>query len=357
MVGSFVMQCSRRAVLRPILLPVLASVAAPPLLLRASVFGPAAGAALPPGVTPTLPTERRVGLAYSTWHEHRNWQDAPQAHRPWGTPELGYYRSDDPTILARHAEWISGAGVDFVVVDWSNNLGMDVRRPSGPTTQRFIERATEVMFDTWAALPSAPRIALMIGNPGDRAAVSNGHLVAKADEIDALFSANPTRAEMLERYRGKPLLLVYVGTPSPWGHGLPPWRDDRFTTRFMSGFLTQQELLLTPSGISRYGYWSWEDRGKPVYSVFQGHPECMTVVAAWRGRGSPGRDHGETYIRQWDYARRVGPRFVLGGTFNEWWLAEQESPEASKDIEPSNEFGWTYMDILKREAALFKRGR
>jgi len=320
------------------------------MLLTAS---PARGAT----VTPCPASERRVGIAYSLWHRNQQWQKAAGPHKPWGEPELGFYRSDDTAILTRHAGWLSGAGVDFVVVDWSNDLGMDVRRPGGPASQRFIETATETLFQTWGALPAAPRVVLMIGAPGDKAALRNGQLTAKANEVHALFVADAVRARLLQRYLGKPLLLVYVGTPSPWPNGLPPWRDDRFTVRFVTGFVTQQRTLLGPGRVSKYGYWSWEDRGQPSYPVFDGHPENMTVVAAWRGKGSPGRDGGRTYIRQWEDARRVGPRFVLGGTFNEWWISEQISPGDSKDIEPSREFGWRYMDILKQQATLFKQGK
>ena len=306
------------------------------------------------GLTPCPIGERRVALAYSLWHRDNRWADGP--HKPWGTPELGFYRSDDPKILSRHAEWLSGAGVDFVVIDWSNDLNMDVRRDAGPIMQRFIEQATLDLFDTWSLRPDAPRVALMIGNPGEPDATGNDKLTNKADEVHALFVSNPARARLLQIYLGKPLLLVYVNTPTPWTRSLPPWRDDRFTVRFMTGFITQQAPLLGPGGVSKYGYWSWEDRGQPTYAICQGHPECVTVVAAWRGKGSPGRDGGRTFTDLWEFARKIGPRFVLAGTFNEWWVSEQLSSEQSKDLEPSKEHGWRYMDILKTEAALLKQG-
>jgi hypothetical protein len=308
-------------------------------------------------LTPWPPKERRVGIAYALWHRNDRWQEAPEPCKPWGTPELGFYRSDDPRILSQHADWLSNAGVDFVVLDWSNDLGMDVRRAGGPERQHVIESASLALFDIWTKLPLAPRVSIMIGNPGEPDAIKNGQLRTKADEVHDLFVANPARARLLQNYLGKPLLLVYVNTPSPWADGAPPWRDDRFTTRFVTGFLTEQKSLLGPGGVSRYGYWSWEDRRIPTYSVFDGHPECVTVVAAWRGPGSPGRDGGRTYTRQWEYARKIGSRFVLAGTFNEWWMSEQHNAAASKDIEPSAEFGARYLDILKTQAALFKQGK
>ena len=324
---------------------------------RSIAVPPRAHSITAPGIVPSPLPERRVGIAYSLWHTNDRWQEAPTSNKPWGIPELGFYRSDDPAILAKHAAWLSGAGVDFVVADWSNDLGIDVRQNGGMSTLRFIEQATIALFDSWAAQPASPLIVLMIGNPGAPGAINDGKLTAKADEVHAIFVSDASRSRMLQTYLGKPLLLVYVGTPSPSGHGLPAWQDDRFTVRFMTGFLTQQRTLLDPGGISRFGYWSWEDRRQPTYSVFQGHPECMTVVAAWRGKDTPGRDDGRSYLQQWRYARKVGARFVLAGTFNEWWVSEQINAGASKDIEPSNDFGWRYMEILKQQASLFKAGK
>ncbi len=324
------------------------------VVAQASPAAAPPGPPLPPGLSPAPAAERQVGIAYALWHEDDQWQR--DGHGSWGTPVAGDYRSDDPAVLARHAAQLSGAGVDFIVVDWSNDLGMDVRTPGGPATQRFIEQATVKLFDTWEALPSAPRVVLMIGNPGAPASVHDGKLTAKADEVWSLFVATPARRPRLLAYLGKPLLLVYVNTPTPWGHSLPPWHDDRFTVRFVTGFMTQQPGLIGPPGISRYGYWSWEDRNHPTYSVYGGHPECVTVVASWRGAGNHGRDHGHTYLAQWRDARRIGPRFVLAGTFNEWWVSEQIDALHSKDVEPSRELGSGSIDILRQQAALFKQG-
>lgn len=327
-------------------------------LIIASGLGIAGGTALAGNakVTPYPIAGRAVGIAYSLWHQSVAWESGPEAHRPWGTPSIGYYRSDDTHVLAQHASCLADAGVDFTYLDWSNDLGTDIRRQGGPKTQRFIENASLTLFETWSKMPQAPRVAIMIGTVGDPHATDDGKLRGKADEVHALLMADPERAKLLYRYFGKPLLIVYVNTPSPWQDGLPPWSDERFTVRFMTGFLSQQPALLGPDRISKYGYWSWEDRSIPTYSIYGGHPECMTVVAAWRGAGSPGRDNGKTYIGEWEYARRTGPRIVLAGTFNEWWRSEQINSQSSKDIEPSALLGTRYLDILREQATLFKAG-
>ena len=298
------------------------------------------------------PAERRVGIGYSLWHTSDQWRKPP---RSWGTPAIGFYRSDDPRVLATHAAMLTGAGVDFVVVDWSNDLGMDVRRPGGPDTQRFIESATLSAFAAWGSLAAAPAIAIMIGMPDHREAVADGRLSAKAEEVHALFVADRARARLTMTYRGKPLLLVYAGTPSPWRGALPPWSDPRFETRFVTGYPAQQNMVGS-DGIETLDYWSWEDRREPAVVGFDGEAECMTAVAAWRGADSPGRDGGRTYEAQWAAVRRAGPRFALAGTFNEWWASEQIDAEHSKDVEPSKAFGTRTLDLLRRNAEAFKAG-
>ncbi len=38
----------------------------------------------------------------------------------WGEPLLGYYRSDDPWVLRRHAQMLADAGVDTLIFDTTN---------------------------------------------------------------------------------------------------------------------------------------------------------------------------------------------------------------------------------------------
>jgi hypothetical protein len=125
----------------------------------------------------------------------------------------------------------------------------------------------------------------------------------------------------------------------------------------MSSCVSSRASAFHDGSVSSAGYWSWEDFGKPTFAVHAGHPEAMTVVAAYRGAGSPGRANGKTYLDGWAEARTRGPGIVPAGTFNEWWRAEQDSPDRSKDVEPSIEHRCLYLDILREQAALFKQGR
>ena len=287
-----------------------------------------------------------VGVAYSLWHRSKIWNDV------WGTPQLGYYTSDDPAVIEMHARWIVRAGINFIYIDWSNTL-------SENSDNEFIEWCTEKLYTLYAEFTERPRICVMIGDPGDYSATLDGRLSAKADRIFSLLNSTERHRALYQTYLGRPLLIVYVGTPAMPQNDPPKWSDSRFTVRFMTGFLTEQPGLLGPGLISSHGLWSWEDRGAATYAMYRGVPENMTVVAAWRSAPevmAQGRNGGATFVRSWERARSIAPRIVLAGTFNEWLRAEQPSAEISKDIEPSREFGSIYLEIVKQQATLLRQG-
>ena len=314
---------------------------------------------------PSPIANRLVGIAYTTWHTTTPWAEA------WGTPTLGYYKSDDRKVIDQHARWLADAGVDFVWVDWSNNIeyAHDANKPN-PTFD-MIEGATTTLFEEFAKLRTGgaktPAISIFAGVTGAPEAVSDGRLQKKVDQIYREYLANPKFAPLVQHYLGKPLLVVYVNTPSPFQQGVPAWHDDRFTVRWMTGYIAQQPNLLDGE-ISKFGYWSWEDRGAQTYTVHEGHPESMVVVASYReDKGNPaanvpgipaaGRENGKVFLAQWARARRIGPAIVTVVSWNEWHRGEQPSAEISKDIEPSREHGDLYRQLMKEQIQLFKIGR
>lgn len=278
-------------------------------------------------------------------------------------------------IIRKHAELIYDAGVDFVWVDWSNDLDFDMpmEKVLADKTSRpdfaMIERSTVYMFDVYSQMEKAPKISIFIGcpDPNQREGVSDGRLTRKADQVYNWFVNNPEHPEYKDQllyYNGKPLLVVYVGTPSPWQNGVPEWDDDRFTVRYMTGFVTEQGNLYDKETYeSKYGFWSWEDRITQTFTVSDGYPESMIIVASYRRQaeeGMPGyipaggRRDGLTFKEQWARARLIGVRFAMVGTWNEYVRGEQNSEEVSKDIEPNTVWGDKYLKLLKEEIAKFK---
>jgi hypothetical protein len=306
---------------------------------------------------PVKPSQRRVGIAYGVWMDANHWENT------WGTPLLGKYDSRDRTVIRKHAEWLTDAGVDFIWLDWSNQINYDPNKLWNGGRQDLIEDATAILFDEYTKLEKRPKISIFIGVTGAPEAADDGRLQKKADQIFNMYLTNQKYAGLWEKYLGKPLLVVYVNTPSPWQNGIPDWNDDRFTVRWMTGYVSEQTNLVTPERISKYGYWSWEDRGPQTFPVFNGYPEAMVINAATREQQASGqyvfipakgRRNGETFKESWVRAREIGPKFAMVVSWNEWLIGEQPSAEISKDIEPSEEFGMYYLQRLKEEIERFK---
>lgn len=327
------------------------------------------------GIYPRVPyEERKVGIAYTTWLRDGFWH----SDEVWSFPELGKYRSDDRSVIRQHARWLADAGVDFIWIDWSNNLGYDVSMDQVLTdTVRpdfaMIERATLFIFEEYSKMRAegekTPKISIFIGNPvadDQISAMTDGRLTRKASQVDEWFLNNdehPEFRDLMQEYKGKPLLVSYMGTPTPWHLEKAPWNDNRFTVRFMTGWITEQpDLFDAPTKKSKYQYWSWEERGAQTFTVDDGFPEAMTVVPSWREQDSQGDDYipagerneGKTFKEQWARARLLGVRFAMVGTWNEYTTGEQYSKEVSKDIEPNETWGDEYLILLKEEIRKFK---
>lgn len=302
-----------------------------------------------PSAQPSSP-QRLVGIGYQTWFPPQPWS------RTFDEPLLGFYRSDDPKVIRQHAEWLGQAGVDFIWIDWSNNI------QAGPARSDLlqIEQATRVVFDEYLRLDRRPRISIFLGIDGKAAFVADGSLSRKADQVWREYAGNPTYQPLVQTYLGKPLLVIFVGCPSPFGDRLPTWDDPRFTVRWMSGFLGSQNGMTAADGRSLRGYWSWFERWPNSYSMQAGRCEAMTVNAGWPGEAgweapdAVGRRDGQTFERHWQRVRELGPRIVLVNSWNEWVLGEEHSPELSNDLEPSRTLGMRYLELLGEQIRRYK---
>jgi hypothetical protein len=321
---------------------------------------------------------RFVGVTYSAWFP-------PLTGAKWGTPVLGVYNSSDETVIERHAEWLRDAGVDFIVVDWTNNI----EHVYGVQDNNlyYIEAATEKIYEVFARVENAPKIVIASGiDSASKAAMfANGTMQRRADEMWEHFYGNPKYEKLNFNFKGQPLLMMYLATPAVTSKdGKQIFDDPRYTERFFTGFLGQQpNQIRSGTRISKNGFWSWWERGDNVYAVNEdGSAECVTISAAWVGElpaggdpnkpndawlpenGGVGRRNGDTFREQWDKAIALDPEIVLVQSFNEWtcdWLvgkaSEELDAEYSNDIEPSLEHGYLYMNILKEKGYLYKRGK
>ncbi len=306
------------------------------------------------------PEERRVGIAYTTWHRSASrWGEG----FTWDVPLNGPYLSEDRDIIRSHGEQLRDKGIDFVFVDWSNNTCYDPETMRDSREDfRVIEEATDALFEVWSELEGAPKIAFLAG-PGHSGMENllNGNHQRKVDQIYRDYVQK--YPDMYFRCNGKPLLICYGATPTLYG-AHPEWDDDRFSVRWMTGFVGQQDDLFDRNTLAADTYWSWEERGTQTYRVFNGEVDAVTCTAASRPQAAVGgygyipavgRENGATLRRQFARAKALGARYAIVVSFNEWVTGEQPSLEVSKDIEPSKTYGTFYIDLLGELIKDFKK--
>jgi hypothetical protein len=325
---------------------------------------------------------RYIGMEYEVWFpgiptqgpyggEHY-WEPR------WGTPLLGTYDSTDPKVIDKHAEWLAAIGVDFVLIDWANNIANAL---SGPTiVGDTIRERTNSVFQEYHRLQQRgaphPRIAILLGaqNQNGVAAqdtISSGSLNREADYVhDHFISKNP---DLYFQYKGKPLLVIYLGTPAALNPP-PSWSDPRFTVRWMSGFLESQPGLY--SGLpAKNQFWSWMDRS-PTPAHADQNVEAVTVTQAYPGQESwldtthrppprprVGRDGASTFSIQWRRAARYAPEIILLNQWNEFSNQDRSRPatgdeytiELSNDLEPTQELGCQPIRAVQKAVSSWKK--
>ncbi len=343
------------------------------LLLRASMAAPA-----------DLP-DPAVGLFYETWFTPG--VKSSILNPDWATTEaqpiLGLYSSHDVRVIEQHARWFAWLGIDFLGVDWTNNL-FDQSNPweNHSGNQRELTETTRLLLQTLTRVRhqgvAAPRVTLLLGLENGIAAT----VPRLNNEIQWVYDnyvKNPELNESLAYLDGKPLLILFRGAGCA---AVPGIQAAAFTVRWMSHQLQ--------TGKPRdCGMWSWMDGAvQPVVTRYKGRAEAVTVTPAffppigpttgWLDKNAMGRRNGATYLTEWNVALKARPRFLLINQWNEFagqkdgqgygpkhdGYGDTYSIELSDDIEPTKlhgcgyrgcgGWGYYYMNLTRALMALYR---
>ena len=294
-------------------------------------------------VMPTDP-EHLVGAQYCSLFSpgNFNWSTAQ------AVPLVGFYRSYDPDVLRQHLIWLAESGVDFLLLDWSNQIWEKQHWDDRTEGANEIVHTTTMLLEIAATMRDqglpVPKMVLFVGlNNGASTTMT---AVNEANTwIYHNYVRNPRFRGLFLEYLGKPLVFVFNGAGPSWLKDTKqaPVDDRHFTIRWMS---SQHQLCRH----NEVGYWSWMDGSlrQPV-TLFQGKPEALTVSTAffdqggWKAPSAFGRRNGWTYVESFRAALKHRPRFLQLHQFQEFTgQAEGSSPfygdsysvELSDDIEP-----------------------
>jgi hypothetical protein len=270
-------------------------------------------------------------------------QYGPRGHfHHWGEPEWGYYVSDDPFVIRKHAYALSDVGVDVLFFDVTNGFTYD---------EVFLELC-EVFQEMRTEGNVTPQIAFLTNSASER-------VVAHLYETFYLEKRYP---ELWFLWNGKPLMLA---------------KSDGLTDEILDYFTLRHSWAWSnPGGWFGNGKdkWPWVDHYPQNYgwTDAEDSPEQMPVAVAQHPVSNIGRsfqdgrqptpdqvatEQGLCFDEQWERALEVDPELVFITGWNEWvaqrfiaehpqsflggrampgetYFVDQFNQEFSRDIEP-----------------------
>jgi len=262
------------------------------------------------------------------------------AYHFWGEPLYGYYRSDDPWVIRRHANLLADAGIDTLIFDATNAV-----------TYRDIYRAIcKVFSEVRDEGGRTPQIAFML----------NTRAGATARRIYEDLYKPGLYKDLWFYWQGKPLMLC----------------DPKEADEEIREFFTLRKAHWPFTQVNTPYAWHWEAVYPQVYgytddpnvaeqvnvSVAQNLRQCDGKVTPMSNGDARGRSFhnraldtrpgsvnwGHNVQEQWSRALELDPPFVMVTGWNEWvagrrfsnehnpvMFVDQFDQQCSRDIEPA----------------------
>jgi hypothetical protein len=312
-------------------------------------------------ITGDVRKDKTVGIFYFTWlgqHDRDVFDISrilaanpkepkwgpPGAFHWWGEPLFGYYQSADEWVIRRHAQMLTDAGVDVIILDVTNaRTYAKVYLTICKVYERMRERGQRT-----------PQLCF----------IANSVSARTVHRLYDEFYAKKLYPDLWFRWRGKPLLLA----PE---EGLRPEVREFFTIRRSWAWTKGQAWF----GDGR-DKWPWLDHTpqRAGWHDSPDAPEEISVAVAEHPVSNIGRSfhkrqepepgerataRGLYFAEQWRRALKVDPSFVFVTGWNEWvaqrfvadgsgnphmlghptargesFFVDEYSPEFSRDIEP-----------------------
>jgi hypothetical protein len=293
----------------------------------------------------------RIGTQWAPWFTRYN------AH--WETrealPLLGQYHSPDPRVIRQQVLWMDDVGIDFMQVDWSNNIGNWKHFQDHPPGVTEIIDSTTSLLDTLAQMRAGgiptPQVVLLLGIAPPW---NIGALNEEIRWVHDNYLENPRYDGLFVSYLGKPLATILCALPPRTLHEFPPVDTTFFTIRWVW-------VNSDSDNRSALDWWSWMDACiPPRVARFDSRAEAMTVTPAfftgtgWLGPEAMGRRGGTTFVSELQAAIKIRPRFLflhqwnefagskVGGGPNQDIFMDEYSAELSDDLEPASLAGLGY---------------
>ena len=277
----------------------------------------------------------------------------------WGEPLFGFYNTDDPWVLRKHAEMLADAGVDTIIFDTSNKATYP---------QQYLALMKAFAAER-AAGNKTPDIAFLtpFWDPASTVTTLWTDIYSKGLYKNLWFKLD-----------GKPFILADPAKVDPKLRGFFTFRKP------------QPSYFVGPTGPNM---WSWlEVAPQHVFLNERGEKEEMSVGVAQNaadgklnamsnprslgrsyhdGKWDTSADavmHGYNFAEQWENALKQDPKFVFITGWNEWIagrfkefagytvpviFVDEFDEEHSRDIEPmkgghGDNYYYQMVDYIRR---------
>lgn len=219
----------------------------------------------------------------------------------WAEPHFGYYLPDDEWIIRKHAQMLSDAGVDVIILDVTN-------------AAIYLPQVTKIA-ETYLAMRKAG-----ISTPAIAFIVNSDPIKTVNRLYDQIYSKGLFK-ELWFNWKGKPLLLAP-----------PEGQDEKVKT-----FFNIRQSWAWSKGEKWFGdgkdKWTWLDHTPQSYGWHENQekPEQISVSIAEHPISNIGRSFhngkepelknpgaGLYFSEQWKRALEVDPEFVFVTGWNEW---------------------------------------
>ncbi|MFR1518448.1 MAG: hypothetical protein ACLSVG_06700 [Clostridia bacterium] len=279
----------------------------------------------------------------------------------WGEPAVGYYRSDDKSVIRTHMTQLAEAGVDFIIIDntnaQANTWGAGV---SGSYWDKMVTKSCQALLDTILQMQSEGKKTpyVVFWNRVDDQGWATPVRIYKE------FYKNGKYKDCWVYWDGKPLMLVNILNQSG--------ATDVRKFAYRNEFTLRQQTVAILSGPLAKNEWSFLYDGSVPCKDSNGNYEQISVYAARQSTymsntsTAIGRRGGETFYKQWRRAFQYHPKVVTLTWWNEWaaqrfiidgksTFTDNYNQEFSRDIEPMNGgHGDQYYRWMKQYIAAYK---
>lgn len=282
----------------------------------------------------------------------------------WSEPYFGYYLPDDEWIIRKHAQMLSDAGVDVIILDVTNGFTyLPIVKKIGDTYRKL--RAEGI---------STPYIAFIVNSAPKKT----------VDKLFTEFYQKGLYKDLWFTWKGKALLLAPSEELSDQEKAFFTLRQSWAWTKNQKWFGNGKDkwpwLDHTPQN---FGWHESPAKAEEISVTTAEHP-ISNIGRSFHNGEEPAKktpSKGLYFQEQWKRALEVNPEFVFVTGWNEWvaqrfddgkakdmmgksikkgetYFVDQYSPEYSRDIEPmKGGFNDNYYYQLIEEVRKFKGSR